>query len=270
MRHNGGHLVAMQWSMHAIYDMQPGEVYWAASDVGWIVGHSYIVYAPLIYGCTTVVFEGKPVGTPDAAAFWRVIEKHRVKTLFTAPTAFRAIRRADSEGELIGDYDLSSLNALFLAGERADPDTLLCAEQKLQVPVIDHWWQTETSWAICAIWVSKSWRLVRIPTVPMPGYKVKVLDEHGAAVPANRRDPLSLSCRYALDPAPRNADHKAPIRAFPGYYNTGDEAQLMRTALSYLSRMDDVINARPSPLPAAWKCWLRIQMLLNAPLSGCG
>ena len=250
VRHNGGHLVAMQWSMHAIYDMQPGEVYWAASDVGWIVGHSYIVYAPLIYGCTTVVFEGKPVGTPDAAAFWRVIEKHRVKTLFTAPTAFRAIRRADSEGELIGDYDLSSLNALFLAGERADPDTLLWAEQKLQVPVIDHWWQTETSWAICAnpLGIEKLAIKPGSPTVPMPGYKVKVLDERGAEVPANRLGSIVIELPLPPSTLPTlwNADARfqsAYLEAFPGYYNTGDAGLIDEDGyLHILSRTDDVIN----------------------------
>jgi propionyl-CoA synthetase len=150
VRDNGGHAVALTWSMRHIYGVEPGDVYWAASDVGWVVGHSYIVYAPLFHGCTTVLYEGKPIGTPDAGAFWRVISQHRVKVLFTAPTAFRAIKRADPRGEFVGRYDLSSFKALFLAGERADPDTIQWAEQRLGIPVLDHWWQTETGWAICA------------------------------------------------------------------------------------------------------------------------
>ena len=150
VRDNGGHAVALNWSMGAIYNIQPGDVYWAASDIGWVVGHSYIVYGPLLAGATTILFEGKPVGTPDAGAFWHVIANHRVKTMFTAPTAFRAIKREDPNGKLVKNYDLSALTSLFLAGERSDPDTLMWAERSLGVPVIDHWWQTETGWAICA------------------------------------------------------------------------------------------------------------------------
>ena len=150
IRDNGGHAVALQWSMPNIYDTHPGEVYWAASDIGWVVGHSYIVYAPLIAGCTTVLFEGKPIGTPDAGVFWRVIAEHGVKVLFTAPTAFRAIKRADPDAAFLEQHDTSCLKHLFLAGERADPDTILWAQDKLGVPVIDHWWQTETGWSICA------------------------------------------------------------------------------------------------------------------------
>ncbi len=188
VRDNGGHAVALEWSMTHVYDVAPGEVYWAASDVGWVVGHSYIVYAPLFHGCTTVLYEGKPVGTPDAGAFWRVIAEHGVSTLFTAPTAFRAIRQQDPEGEHIGRHDLSGFRALFLAGERCDPATLEWAEQKLGVPVIDHWWQTETGWAIAANCLG----IERLPVVPgsptraVPGWDLRVLDNDGAEQPARR------------------------------------------------------------------------------------
>jgi propionyl-CoA synthetase len=188
VRATAGHLVALNWSMSNIYGVKPGDVFWAASDVGWVVGHSYICYAPLIHGNTTVVFEGKPVGTPDAGTFWRVIADWGVKVLFTAPTAFRAIKRDDPEGKLIGDYNLSSLEALYLAGERADPDTIRWAEEKLKVPVIDHWWQTETGWPICANPRGIELLPMRIgsPAVPMPGYDVRVLDEAGHEVPAGQ------------------------------------------------------------------------------------
>ena len=185
MRDNGGHAVALAWTMKHIYDVQPGEVYWAASDVGWVVGHSYIVYAPLFHGCTTVLYEGKPVGTPDAGAFWRVISEHDVCTLFTAPTAFRAIRQQDPEGSHIGRYDLARFRALFLAGERCDPETLRWAEEQLGVPVIDHWWQTETGWPIAANCPG----IERLPVVPgsptraVPGWDVHVLDSAGAELP---------------------------------------------------------------------------------------
>ena len=174
VRDNGGHMVALQWTMKNIYDVNPGEVYWAASDVGWVVGHSYIVYAPLLHGCTTVVFEGKPIGTPDAGTFWRVIADHKVVSLFTAPTAFRAIKKEDPAGELIGKYDLSHFRILFLAGERADPDTLVWAEEKLNVPVIDHWWQTETGWSIAANCMGLGQLPVvhGSPTGAMPGYEI--------------------------------------------------------------------------------------------------
>ncbi len=181
VRDNGGHLVALTWSMPNIYGVAAGEVYWAASDVGWVVGHSYIVYAPLFNGSTTVLFEGKPVGTPDAGVFWRVIAEHGVKALFTAPTAFRAIKKEDPEGKLIGDYDLSNFRTLFLAGERTDPDTLHWAEDKLGVPVIDHWWQTETGWSICANCIGIEPLPIKegSPTKPVPGVDVHVLDEAG-------------------------------------------------------------------------------------------
>ena len=177
VRDNGGHLVALQWSMQHIYGVEPGEVYWAASDVGWVVGHSYIVYAPLFNGNTTVLYEGKPVGTPDAGAFWRVVSQHGVKVLFTAPTAFRAIKREDPNGEYMRKYDLSGFRTLFLAGERCDPDTLLWAQKQLGVPVIDHWWQTETGWPIGANCIG----LGMLPVKPgsctkaVPGYDVRVL-----------------------------------------------------------------------------------------------
>ena len=181
VRDHGGHATALLWTMRNIYGVQPGEVYWAASDVGWVVGHSYICYAPLLNGNTTIVYEGKPVGTPDPGAFWRVVAEHKVSVLFTAPTAFRAIKKEDPEGRFIARYDLSSLRTLFLAGERCDPDTLLWAEAQLGVPVIDHWWQTETGWAIAANPIGIERLPVRpgSPTVPMPGYDVQILDEQG-------------------------------------------------------------------------------------------
>ncbi|MGL6182451.1 MAG: AMP-binding protein, partial [Aestuariivirga sp.] len=184
VRDNGGHMVALKWSMDAIYGIKPGEVYWAASDVGWVVGHSYIVYAPLLHGATTIVFEGKPVGTPDPGTFWRIVSEYKVAALFTAPTAFRAIKKEDPEGNFIRKYDLSSLRTLFLAGERADPDTVKWAETQLKVPVIDHWWQTETGWSIAANPVGLGMLPVKhgSPTVAMPGYDIQVLDEGGHEV----------------------------------------------------------------------------------------
>jgi len=179
MRDNGGHAVALHWSMKHIYNVEPGDVYWAASDVGWVVGHSYIVYGPLLYGCTTIIYEGKPIGTPDAGAFWRVIAEHRVKVMFTAPTAFRAIKKEDPEGTLLKKYDLSAYKALFLAGERLDPDTYHWARKLLKVPVIDHWWQTETAWAIVANPMGIEQFPIKpgSPTKPVPGYDVKILDD---------------------------------------------------------------------------------------------
>ena len=188
VRDHGGHMVALQWTMEAIYGVKPGEVFWAASDVGWVVGHSYIVYAPLLNGSTTIVYEGKPVGTPDPGAFWRVCAEHNVAVLFTAPTAFRAIKKEDPDGTHIGKYDLSNFRTLFLAGERADPDTVKWAEQKLGVPVIDHWWQTETGWAIAANPIGLGALPVKhgSPSVPMPGYDVQVLDDAGHEVDAGQ------------------------------------------------------------------------------------
>jgi propionyl-CoA synthetase len=206
VRDNGGHMVALRWSMENIYDIKPGEVFWSASDVGWVVGHSYICYAPLLAGATTIVFEGKPVGTPDAGTFWRVISEYKVAALFTAPTAFRAIKKEDPDGKLIGKYDLSSFRTLFLAGERADPDTVKWAEHHLKVPVIDHWWQTETGWAIAANPVGLGKLPVKhgSPTVAMPGYEIHVLDEGGHEVPAGQlgaicvKLPLPPSCLPTL------------------------------------------------------------------------
>ena len=215
--------------MKNIYGMTPGEVYWAASDVGWVVGHSYIVYAPLLYGCTTVLYEGKPVGTPDAGAFWRVIAQHKVRALFTAPTAFRAIKREDPEGKLIKNYDLSHFRTLFLAGERSDPPTLEWAEQHLKVPVIDHWWQTETGWAICANCMGIEALPVKpgSPTKPAPGWDVRVLAD--GCREAKRGDIGALVCKLPLPPGSLatlwNADERyvqSYLTAYPGYYQTGD------------------------------------------------
>ena len=250
VRPTGGHLVALNWTMKAIYDVGPGDVFWAASDVGWVVGHSYICYAPLIAGCTTIVFEGKPVGTPDAGTFWRVIEEHGVKSFFTAPTAFRAIKREDPEGKLLGDYDLSCLKALFLAGERADPDTIKWAQAKLGVPVIDHWWQTETGWAIAANPIGIEALPVKIgsPSVAMPGYDVQVLDEGGHPLPPGTLGAIAV--RLPLPPGTLptlwNAEgrfRKAYLDHFPGYYETGDAGYIDEDGYLYImARTDDVIN----------------------------
>ncbi len=250
VRATGGHLVALNWTMGAIYDMRPGQVFWAASDVGWVVGHSYICYGPLIHGNTTVVYEGKPVGTPDAGAFWRVIAEHRVAALFTAPTAFRAIKRDDPEGRLIGDYDLSSLQALYLAGERADPDTVVWAQTKLGVPVIDHWWQTETGWAIAANPLGIEALPVKVgsPSVPMPGYDVRVLDEGGHPVAPGTLGAIAI--RLPLPPGTLptlwNAEdrfRKSYLSHFPGYYETGDAGMIDADGYLYImARTDDVIN----------------------------
>ncbi|TCD15465.1 propionyl-CoA synthetase [Oricola cellulosilytica] len=250
VRDNGGHMVALNWSMSALYGIEPGEVFWAASDVGWVVGHSYIVYAPLIYGATTVLFEGKPVGTPDAGTFWRVIEEYGVSALFTAPTAFRAIKKEDPEGALISDYDISSLRTLFLAGERADPDTVNWASEKLGVPVIDHWWQTETGWAIAANPVGLGRLPIKIgsPTVAMPGYDVQIVDDSGQAVTPGTlgniviKLPLPPSCLPTL----WNADERfrsAYLDEFPGYYKTSDAGFVDDEGyLFIMARTDDIIN----------------------------
>ncbi|HVS13622.1 MAG TPA: propionyl-CoA synthetase [Thermoanaerobaculia bacterium] len=250
VRDHGGHQVALTWSMANVYGVSPGEVYWAASDIGWVVGHSYIVYAPLLHGCTTILYEGKPVGTPDAAAFWRVIAEHGVRTLFTAPTAFRAIKREDPKGELLARYDLSRLRTLFLAGERADPDTLQWAEDKLGVPVIDHWWQTETGWPIAANCVGLGALPVKhgSPTRAVPGYQVEVLGpdrrpvapgENGAIV---LRLPLPPGCLPTL--WHNDAGYvETYLSDFPGYYKTGDAGYLDEDGyLFVMSRTDDLIN----------------------------
>jgi len=250
VRDNGGHAVALKWSMRNIYGVEPGEVYWAASDVGWVVGHSYIVYGPLLNGNTTVLYEGKPVGTPDAGAFWRVISEHKVSVLFTAPTAFRAIKREDPTGSLIADYDLSKFRTLFLAGERLDPDTLHWAEDKLGVPVIDHWWQTETGWSICANCMGIEPLPVKdgSPTKAAPGMDVQVVDE--ACNPVEPGDIGALVVKLPLPPGTLptlwHADDRyveAYLSEFPGYYKTGDAGFIDNDGYVYvMTRTDDVIN----------------------------
>jgi propionyl-CoA synthetase len=250
VRDNGGHAVVLNYSMKAIYDVEPGDVYWAASDVGWVVGHSYIVYAPLLYGCTTIMYEGKPVGTPDAGAFWRVIAQHRVKALFTAPTAFRAIKRDDPDGKLIGKYDLSQFRSLFLAGERCDPDTVKWAETHLKVPVIDHWWQTETGWPIVSNCLGIEPFPVKpgSPTKPVPGWDVRVLAADGHEV--KRGDIGALCVKLPLPPGAFptlwNAEdrfRKAYLDEYPGYYKTGDAGFIDADGyVSVMTRVDDVIN----------------------------
>ncbi|MEM6728487.1 MAG: propionyl-CoA synthetase [Pseudomonadota bacterium] len=250
VRPTAGHLVALNWTMKNVYDMAPGEVFWAASDVGWVVGHSYICYAPLIHGNTTVVFEGKPVGTPDAGTFWRVIEEHNVKALFTAPTAFRAIKRDDPKGKLVGDYDLSSLECLYLAGERADPDTILWAQEKLGVPVIDHWWQTETGYAIASnpMGIEKLPVKLGSPSVPMPGYDVKILSDEGHELSHGELGAIAVKLPLPPGTLPTlwNAEerfHKSYLNTFPGYYETGDAGMIDDDGYLYImARTDDVIN----------------------------
>ena len=250
VRDNGGHAVAMKWTMSKVYNVAPGDVYWSASDIGWVVGHSYIVYAPLLHGCTTIVYEGKPVGTPDPGAFWRVIAQHNVKVLFTAPTAFRAIKREDPEGAYVKKYDLSNFKALFLAGERCDPDTLRWAENILGVPVIDHWWQTETAWAIAAncLGIEKLPVKAGSPTKPAPGYDVRILDEAGHEVPRGKigsivvKLPLPPGCLPTLwnnDDGFKNSY----LREFPGYYATADAGYCDDDGYVYImARTDDIIN----------------------------
>ncbi len=250
VRDNGGHAVALEWTMKHIYDVEPGEVYWAASDVGWVVGHSYIVYAPLFHGCTTVLYEGKPVGTPDAGAFWRVIAQHGVSTLFTAPTAFRAIRQQDPEGSQIGRYDLAGFRTLFLAGERCDPETLRWAEKMLRVPVIDHWWQTETGWAIAANCLG----IERLPVVPgsptraVPGWDIRVLDPGGKEAPHGQVGALVVKLPMPPGSSPTlwNADERfreTYLSAFPGYYQTADAGYIDEDGYVFvMARTDDIIN----------------------------
>ncbi len=250
VRPTGGHLVALNWTMKNIYDADPGDVFWAASDVGWVVGHSYICYAPLIHGNTTIVFEGKPVGTPDAGTFWRVIQEHGVKVLFTAPTAFRAIKRADPNGDLIQDYDLSGLKILFLAGERADPDTIEWARKHLGVPVIDHWWQTETGYSIAANPMGIEPLPVKngSPSVAMPGYDVQILDEGGQPVEPGELGAIAV--KLPLPPGTLttlwNAEarfRKSYLEQFPGFYETGDAGFVDEDGYLYImARTDDVIN----------------------------
>ncbi|MGA8261639.1 MAG: propionyl-CoA synthetase [Arenicellales bacterium] len=250
VRDNGGHAVALKWSMKSVYDTDAGDVYWAASDVGWVVGHSYIVYAPLLKGCTTVMYEGKPVGTPDAGAFWRVISEHGVSAMFTAPTAFRAIKKEDPRGEFMKKYDLSKFRILFLAGERCDPDTLSWAEEMLRVPVIDHWWQTETGWAIAANCMGIERFEVKpgSPTKPVPGYDVRILGEDGKE--AVRGDMGSITVKLPLPPGTfptlwHNDERyrESYLSRFDGYYLTGDAGYKDEDDyLWIMSRIDDVIN----------------------------
>ena len=250
VRDNGGHAVALKWTMENIYGIAPGEVYWAASDVGWVVGHSYIVYAPLLNGSTSILFEGKPVGTPDAGVFWRVISDHRVKALFTAPTAFRAIKKEDPDGKLIGQYDLSCLETLFLAGERADPDTIKWAEAQLGVPVIDHWWQTETGWSIAANCVGLERMPVKYgsPTKPVPGWDLRVLDDAGHDVTQGEIGALvgKLPMPPGCLPTLWNADDRfkeAYLDEFPGYYKTADAGFIDEDGYVFvMARTDDIIN----------------------------
>jgi len=250
VRDNGGHAAALLWSMANVYDIAPGEVFWAASDVGWVVGHSYIVYGPLLRGATTVLYEGKPVGTPDAGAFWRVIAEHRVNALFTAPTAFRAIRKADPQAALLGAYDISSLRTLFLAGERLDPDTYHWAADRLGVPVVDHWWQTETGWPIAANLRGLEPMPVKpgSPTVPVPGYDVRVLRASGEECAPGEEGAICI--RLPLPPGTLPTlwqDDERYVRsyltAFPGYYLTGDGGYFDEDGyLFVMGRTDDVIN----------------------------
>jgi propionyl-CoA synthetase len=250
VRDNGGHMVALKWSMKNLYGIDPGEVYWCASDIGWVVGHSYIVYAPLLHGATTILYEGKPVGTPDAGAFWRVIAEHGAVALFTAPTAFRAIKKEDPDATLMGHYDLVRFRTLFLAGERADPPTVQWAEEKLKVPVIDHWWQTETGWCIAGNPMGLGMLPVKrgSPTVPMPGYQVDIVDESGKPVAANKMG--SIAIKLPLPPAClptlwQNDERfrESYLAAFPGYYSTSDAGFKDDDGYLYImGRTDDIIN----------------------------
>ena len=250
VRPSAGYMTALAWTMGAVYDVKPGDVFWAASDVGWVVGHSYICYAPLLIGATTIVFEGKPVGTPDAGAFWRVISEHGVRSFFTAPTAFRAVKREDPSGAFVKKYDLSGLKLVFLAGERADPDTILWAQDQLKVPVIDHWWQTETGWPIVANPAGIELLPVKLgsPTLPLPGYDVQILAEDGTPMPAGQLGAVAI--RLPLPPGTLptlwNAEKrfvKSYLTTFPGYYETGDAGVIDEEGYLYImARTDDVIN----------------------------
>jgi propionyl-CoA synthetase len=250
VRDNGGHLVALKWSMKYLYGIEPGEVWWSASDVGWVVGHSYIVYAPLFHGCTTILYEGKPIGTPDAGAFWRVIAEHGAVAMFTAPTAFRAIKKEDPQGKRFAQYDLSKFRTLFLAGERADPDTIVWAENLLHRPVIDHWWQTETGWCIAGNPIGLGQLPVKYgsPTVAMPGYDVRVVDEACKEVAANKMGsivvklPLPPACLPTLWQQDERM-RESYLAEFPGYYKTADAGFKDEDGYLYImGRTDDIIN----------------------------
>jgi propionyl-CoA synthetase len=250
VRDIGGYLVALKWSMSAIYDMKPGETFWTGSDIGWVVGHSYIVYGPLLQGCSSVLYEGKPIGTPDAGAYWRMIEEYKVAAFFTAPTGLRAVRKEDPHAKLIKDYDITSLRTLFLAGERADPDTVAWAQKVLGVPVVDHWWQTETGWPIAANPVGLGMLPVKLgsPSVPMPGYDVQVVDDAAKPVPGGTMGslviklPLPPGCLptlYRQDERMR----ESYLNEFPGYYKTADAGLIDEDGyLTILGRTDDIIN----------------------------
>jgi propionyl-CoA synthetase len=250
VRDNGGHMVALKWSMWNLYGVNPGEVYWSGSDIGWVVGHSYVVYAPLLHGATSVMYEGKPVGTPDAGAYWRVISEHKCVALFTAPTAFRAIKKEDPNAEHVKRYDLSHMRSLFLAGERADPDTVKWAQTVLQKPVVDHWWQTETAWCIVGNPVGLGMMPVKVgsPSVPMPGYTIEVLDEGNKSVP--RGEMGSIVIKLPLPPGclPTlwNNDERmreSYLAEFPGYYKTADAGYVDEDGYVYImGRTDDIIN----------------------------
>ncbi|MDF1854512.1 propionate-CoA ligase PrpE [Pseudooceanicola sp.] len=250
IRPTGGHLVALNWSMKNIYDVGPGDVFWAASDVGWVVGHSYICYGPLINGNTTIVFEGKPVGTPDAGTFWRVISEHKVKSFFTAPTAFRAVKRVDPKGDFVRKYDLSALKTIYLAGERADPDTINWAQEMFGKPIIDHWWQTETGWSIAANPVGIELLPIKVgsPSVAMPGYDVQILDEAGHPMKPGELGAIAVKLPLPPGTLPSlwNAEdrfRKSYLNTFPGYYETGDAGMIDADGYLYImARTDDVIN----------------------------
>ena len=250
VRDNGGHMVALRWTMEAIYGMAPGETHWAASDVGWVVGHSYIVYGPLLHGCTTVLFEGKPVGTPDAGTFWRVIAEHGVRVLFTAPTAIRAIRKEDPDARHAAGHDLTGLRALFLAGERADPETIRWAERLLDVPVIDHWWQTETGCAVAANPLGLERLPVKhgSPAVPMPGYGIRILDTEGRSVSPGVMGNIALELPLPPGAAVTlwGADDRfrsSYLQTQPGYYDTADAGSVDEDGYIWvMGRTDDVIN----------------------------
>ncbi|HIG79910.1 MAG TPA: propionyl-CoA synthetase [Cycloclasticus sp.] len=250
VRDNGGHAVAMMWSMKNLYNIKPGEVFWAASDIGWVVGHSYICYGPLLNGSTTVIFEGKPIGTPDPGAFWRVISEHKVASLFTAPTALRAIRKEDPDCEYIKKYDMSCMRALFLAGERCDPDTLFWAQDKIQVPVVDHWWQTETGWAIAANCLGLGELPIKpgSPTKAVPGYDIQFLDEAGQQVPAGEMGAIAIKLPLPPGTFPtlwQNEERffSSYLETFEGYYETGDAGYQDEDGYVYImGRTDDVIN----------------------------
>src|ERR1700737_2501632 len=250
VRDNGGHLVALKWSMFNLYGVKPGEVWWCGSDIGWVVGHCFIVYAPLFQGATSIMYEGKPVGTPDAGAFWRVISEHKAVAFFTAPTAFRAIKKDDPDGKLIRKYDLTKFRTLFLAGERADPPTVEWAEQQLKVPVIDHWWQTETGWCIAGNPIGLGMLPVKhgSPTVPMPGYQVDVVDEASKPLPAGTMGsiviklPMPPGCLPTLWEQDQRC-REAYFNEFPGYYKTSDAGYRDEDGYLYvMGRTDELIN----------------------------